>query len=195
MKTLSVVYGVGVRDLHVKGPNADPRTWKIYLIWRSILDRLSPGRAAHYPAYEGCVIDDRFLRLSDFMAWAVCQEGYGKEGFQLDKDILIKGNKRYGPDTCVFVPRSINSLILNRKRDRGTFPIGVSLSKSGRFRAECRIRTKKMNLGWFDDPVEAFHAYKAAKESEIKRVAESMKSEIDKRAYAALMAYQVEITD
>ena len=47
----------------------------------------------------------------------------------LDKDILIKGNKIYSQDTCIFVPKAINSLFTNRKRFRGEYPIGVYKGK------------------------------------------------------------------
>ena len=43
--------------------------------------------------------------------------------------------------------------------------------------------------------IEAFKAYKQAKESFVKEQANVWKSQIDIRAYEALMKYQVEITD
>ena len=50
-------------------------------------------------------------------------------------------------------------------------------------------------LGSFNTEVEAFNAYKEAKESFIKELANKWKGQIDKRAYEALMNYEVEITD
>lgn len=35
------------------------------------------------------------------------------EGWHLDKDILLKGNKVYSPETCAFVPAKINSLLIS----------------------------------------------------------------------------------
>ena len=43
--------------------------------------------------------------------------------------------------------------------------------------------------------IKAFNAYKEAKEAFVKEQAEKWKSQIDPRAYKALMNYQVEITD
>ena len=47
----------------------------------------------------------------------------------------------------------------------------------------------------FKTEIEAFNAYKQAKEAFIKEQANKWKSEIDPRAYEALMNYTVEITD
>ena len=50
-------------------------------------------------------------------------------------------------------------------------------------------------LGYFKTELEAFNAYKEAKESFIKEQAEKWKSQIDERAYFALMNYEVHIDD
>ena len=47
----------------------------------------------------------------------------------------------------------------------------------------------------FTNKEEAFNAYKTAKESFIKEQANKWKSQIDERAYNALMNYKVEIID
>ncbi|MNR10122.1 hypothetical protein D3C85_1263570 [compost metagenome] len=61
------------------------------------------------------------------------------EGKDLDKDILIKGNKVYGPDNCVFVSRALNTFMNDRAAVKGGCPTGVSLETStGRFKANCR---------------------------------------------------------
>ena len=50
-------------------------------------------------------------------------------------------------------------------------------------------------MKYFNTELEAFNAYKTAKESFIKEQANKWKSQIDNRAYNALMNYEVEITD
>ena len=50
-------------------------------------------------------------------------------------------------------------------------------------------------MGFFKTELEAFEAYKQAKESFIKEQAEKWKSQIDERAYNALMNYEVDIDD
>ena len=69
------------------------------------------------------------------------------------------------------------------KKDKA-FVAQVSKSKGGR-----------EHLGYFKTEIEAFKAYKKAKESFIKEQANEWKDKIDPRAYNALMKYTVEITD
>ena len=58
-----------------------------------------------------------------------------------------------------------------------------------------RNKSQPEYLGLFKTETEAFNAYKQAKESYLKEQAEKWKSQIDDRAYNALMNYTVEITD
>ena len=91
-------------------------------------------------------------------------------------------------------PKEINSMLTHRKKSKGDYPVGVMLEK-GKFRAMICTNGIGRRLGSFDSVTEAFNAYKVAKESFIKEQAEKWKSQIDPRAYNALMNYQVEITD
>ena len=69
-------------------------------------------------------------------------------------------------------------------------------SERSKFRAKLTKVNKKYNyLGRFDTEIEAFNAYKVAKELYVKELANKWKDQIDERAYYALMSYQVEITD
>ena len=54
---------------------------------------------------------------------------------------------------------------------------------------------EKSYIASFSNPIDAFNAYKQAKELYIKELANKWKDKIDIRAYNALMNYQVEITD
>lgn len=56
------------------------------------------------------------------------------EGFSLDKDIAIEGNKEYSPTACAFVPQSVNSLFAHpetpvvEKYIRGTYALRCYVS-------------------------------------------------------------------
>lgn len=139
-------------------------------------------------AYNGCDIHPDFIYYQNFAEWCNAQIGFGKVGFQLDKDILVPGNRTYGPDTCCFVPRRINLLMI--QNGKGVYPMGVSLdSNRGLFYAELSIDGKNKKLGRFETPEDAHAAYCLAKKAEVDKYAMLWKDQIDPRVYEALLAY------
>lgn len=73
----------------------------------------------------------------------------------------------------------------------------MSLTKkhNEKFSACLRKYGKLFHIGYFTTEIEAFHAYKEAKEAYVKEVANKWKGVLDTKVYVALMNYQVEITD
>ena len=194
---LPSVYGVGV--IGDKYPSkVNGVLTKEYKLWTSMLVRCySDNSKKRRPTYEGCEVSNNFKSYEYFYEWCNKQVGFGVEGFELDKDLLIKGNKVYSEDSCVFIPTEINSLLVKRENMRGKYLIGVCWSKTANAFVSRVSRNKGMqeHLGVFNTELEAFNAYKQAKETFIKEQANNWKSQIDDRAYEALMNYQVEITD
>ena len=198
---LPSVYGVGV--LGTKYPTkVNGVKTKEYVLWQSMLQRCySDSSKKRRPTYEGCEVSDNFKNYEYFYEWCNKQIGFTNEGnenpFHLDKDLLIKGNKVYSEDSCVFIPAEINTLLIKCVATRGEHLIGVHWSNTNKaFVARvCKNKGKREYLGSFKTEIEAFNAYKQAKESFVKEQANKWKDEIDDRAYEALMNYTVEITD
>ena len=191
------VCGVGV--LGTKYPSrVNGVLTKEYALWCRMLERCySDSYKKKHPTYESCEVSDKFKSYEYFYEWCHKQIGFGVEGFELDKDLLIKGNKVYNEDSCVFIPQEINSLLTKRTALRGEYLIGVYYHKGDKaFKAQVnKNKGKREHLGYFKTEIEAFNAYKQAKEAFVKEQANKFKSQIDIRAYNALMNYQVEITD
>lgn len=169
-----------------------------YEVWRSMLKRCYDIETQkRQPTYTPCSVDEVWHNYQCFGEW------YDKffyttgETMQLDKDILKKNNKIYGPDFCVFVPRTINNLINKNKGMRGKWPIGVHYDKNAKkFVASCGIGNgHQKTIGHYTTPEEAFYIYKEFKENIIKETAEKYKGQIPDKLYNALMSYEVEITD
>ena len=195
------VCGVGI--LGVKYPSrVNGVKTREYNLWNGMLERCynSTYKKKH-PTYEGCEVSDKFKSYEYFYEWCHSQIGFDNDGngnpFQLDKDLLIKSNKVYSENTCVFIPSEINSLLVKRAASRGEYLIGVCWSKTSKaFKATVNKNTgKSKHLGYFKTELEAYNAYKVAKESFVKEQANEWKDQIDPRAYEALMKYTVEITD
>ena len=175
---------------------------KEHALWRSMLARCYTERnLKKKPAYIGCIVSDNFKMYEFFYEWCNGQIGFNEidengRQFALDKDLLIKGNKIYSEDTCVFIPMEINNVIVKSDSLRGEYPIGVAYDKErDKFQARLWINNKPKFLGRFETVEEAFNKYKVSKENNIKLIANKWKGLIVCRAYEALMNYQVEITD
>ena len=175
----------------------DGKALKEYQLWHNMLERCYCEKMhKRNPSYRDCYTSEAFKYYPYFKGWCSKQTGFGNEGWTLDKDILVKGNKIYSEDTCCFIPHTINQLLTKQDSKRGDNPIGVYYStRKGKFIAMLSVSTKGKSLGSYDTAEGAFYAYKEAKESYIKEVANKWKNQIDPRVYEALMGYQVEITD
>ena len=191
------VYSIGI--VGTKYPSTiNGRNTNEYMLWQSMLQRCySDTFKKRYPTYEGCEVSDNFKYYEYFYEWCHSQIGFGNEGWHLDKDLLVKGNKVYSEKTCVFLPNEINSLLTRREALRGEYLIGVCWSKTANaFKAMVRKnKGKQEHLGYFKTELEAFKAYKTAKEAFIKEQASKWKDKIDERAYEALMNYEVNVDD
>ena len=191
------VYGVGIVGTKYSSTVNGVIT-KEYYLWHNMLQRCYNGAfKKKRPTYEGCEVSDKFKSYEYFYEWCQKQIGFDNQGWQLDKDLLVKGNKVYSEDSCVFLPQEINSLLVKSNASRGEHLIGVCWDKAKKaFKAQVRKnRGKSEHLGLFKTELEAFNVYKTAKESYLKEQANEWKSRIDDRAYNALMNYQVEIDD
>lgn len=189
-----LVQGVGINDGKYPATiNGIKR--KEYELWTSMLKRCYNEKIhKKNPTYMGCIVSDNFKDYTYFFEWCQLQIGFGICDYNLDKDLLFKGNKEYNENSCIFLPTLLNNLFVKRQLDRGTFPIGVS--KDGKnYRAQCSYNGIRKNIGTFTTPELAFNAYKTFKEAHIKELAEKYKVTIDQRAYQALLNYEVHIDD
>ena len=131
---------------------------KEYVLWHSMLVRCYSDKSKKkHPTYEGCEVSDNFKSYEYFYEWCHKQIGFGVEGFELDKDLLIKGNKVYSENVCVFLPQEINSLLVKSTASRGEYLIGVCWHKRDKvFMATVsKNKGKQEWLGSFNTEIEA----------------------------------------
>lgn len=186
------VYGVGYFGV------GNFFTRKSHNKWNSMLTRCySIYRLDTLETYKDCEVDKEWHNYQNFAQWYDNNyENHMDSTWHLDKDILVKGNKIYSPKTCCFVPQEINVCFTKRQSKRGNLPIGVLLhKKNNTYIASITKKSKRVYLGSFKSPEEAFQAYKIAKEAWIKELADKYRGQITEECYHALINYQVEITD
>lgn len=173
-----------------------------YELWSGILERCySSDYKRKQPTYKTVTVCDEWLNFQNFAAWCETQEFFNSKDekgkpYQLDKDILVRGNKLYSPETCCFVPSEVNKLLTLRGLDRGDLPIGVCRQKgTDKFLSQCNYFGRRKHLGVFKTPEEAFIKYKTFKELYIKEVAEKWSGRISERTYSSLLKYEVLVDD
>lgn len=199
---VKLVCGLGFNSGKYPANKAGGKQYREYKLWEHMLSRCTDKSWHRQPSYIGTTCSENFKSYEYFYEWCNNQMGFNTKdengkSWQLDKDLLFKGNKIYSEDTCCFVPQNINKLLIKCDSSRGEYPIGVHLYKlTSKFLARCNNGKGVLkHLGYFGTPQEAFQVYKDFKEATIKRIAEDYKDRLDFQVYQALTHYQVEITD
>lgn len=171
----------------------DGKITKSYGTWQNMLRRAyCPKLHAINPTYIGCSVVSNWLEYQRFAEWFENHE-YSNHGYQLDKDILLPDNKIYAPSTVCFVPRQLNTLLVDSGAIRGKYPQGVYLHKSSsKFKAQIAINGKGKSLGYYDTPQEAYQVYKKAKEAYVKEKALEWQDRIADEVYHALMQWTLD---
>lgn len=163
----------------------------LYVKWRAMLVRCY---GLKHKTYLDCYVNPIWYNFQNFLSWARAN-GY-KKSLHLDKDVLVKGNREYGPDTCCFVPSCINMFVVLLKSSRGPYPIGVSKNKgSDRYKAMIKVQGVKRTLGHFATKEEAFLAYKGAKEAQAKAYAIEFDGILTPNVIEALRNFEVSMDD
>ena len=197
----ATLYGVGiVGDKYLT--KIGRKHTREYTVWSRMLERCYYEKSRlKNPSYTDCLVSNSFKDFTYFHEWCNEQIGFSdyddnNKSFEIDKDLLVKGNTLYSENTCIFLPKDVNVALTKSDRTRGCNVIGVNFHKaSNKFQARFRKANESIYLGIYNTEIEAFNAYKKAKENYLKELANKWKNKIDLRAYEALMNYQVEITD
>lgn len=142
-----------------------------YVKWTAMKRRVCAVEyKTKHPTYEQATCCEEWLRFSKFKSW---MEKQSWEGMELDKDIIVPGNKLYSPETCCFIPQKLNFLFRDFSRNVANFgaPMGVtyatdtpeSINKK-RWKAQVSSVNKPQTyLGVFDTKGQAHKVWQAAK--------------------------------
>lgn len=188
-RTLFGIGYIGVGKYTTKG---SPEEKAAYGCWSDMIRRCYYERELiRYPTYRGCSVCPEWQCFQAFAEWYINHPFFGL-GYNLDKDILVKGNKVYSPETCCLVPYEINMLLCDSGKTRGKCVIGVSFHKRDKnYSANVSIGGRLKYLGGYATEEEASAAYVVGKEALMKTVANEWRGKIEERAYHALMNWTV----
>ena len=167
------IYGVGINDVYEVGFTGS----KIWRMWQSMIrrtDKRDPNME-NYELYKDCTMDPSWFQLSVFREWVESFDNWEEK--EIDKDLLIEGNKHYGPDTCLMVQPIWNNLFKPHAA-KGGKPRGVVWNCSKKqlakkpYRAqitlfEDRFTNKRTHLGSFVTMEMASECYKKARKIQV----------------------------
>ena len=175
-KTKRLVSGVGINDadyvtqisitLSGTGKNRKRKViWccPYYRTWAGMLKRgYSQKQKKVRPTYEDCTVCKDWHTFSNFKAWMEKQDWQGKE---LDKDLLVRGNKTYSPETCIFIDYVINTFLTEPNVGAEGLPGTVWDKQRKKFTAQISNPFTKKNekLGRYDSQIDAHKAWLARK--------------------------------
>ena len=188
-----LIYGVGTNSKGTYKAFADGKKTKVYVAWYNMLERVyCPKALVKHPTYIDCSVSDEWLEFQDFASWYENHK-YSSYEYELDKDLLIPNNKIYAPDKCVFVPQQLNKLLTDSGAARGEYKQGVSFRKdTNKFQSYISISGKQKKLGCFDNEIDAYNAYKEAKEAHVKYMANLWRDKIEAPVHHALITWQLD---
>ena len=198
MKKIKLCQGVGLSEVGEFQRTINGKLSKEYSLWTGLLHRCySEKFLSKNKSYEGCFASENFKNFQYFAKWCQEQVGFKVTGYELDKDLLQRGNREYSENTCVFLPPEINSFLVKPYQSERVLPVGVqSGGKGGTFKASIGGGSDKViTLGYSETVEGAFVIYKSAKESKAKQLAIKYKGLVDERVIEALNNYTVEVTD
>lgn len=163
------VYGVGCIGDGKHKPTSGRRKTKAYSTWCGIIDRCySSNDKESYRWYGDCSVSDEWLNFQNFADWYESQINANRECFDVDKDILIHGNRVYSEDACMLVHKDINYLFTCRSES--DLPAGVCYDKlANGYRSNCyhsgvehRIYTKDLKEACDHYVIEKLNSVKIA---------------------------------
>ncbi len=172
-----LIHGIGINDADYKVTKEKngKQVWccPFYRKWKSMLMRVYCSKVHQkYPTYISVTVCKEWHTFSSFRAWMIQQDWEGK---QLDKDLLLEGNKEYSPENCVFVDRVTNQFIVDCSAARGKFMIGVYWNKPAcKFVSQCcnPFTKKSEHLGLFTSEIKAHIAWKKRKHEHALKLAD-----------------------
>lgn len=164
------------------GPYSSKDNEKAYDKWIHMLLRCVSEDPRDVAYFDKQVVPE-WSCFQTFAEWAEKQTGFDIPDCQLDKDILVQGNKVYGPETCCFVPPRVNNLTT------GGFK-GGTLDKHGKWTFTVR-KIDQYEQKRFYSQEEGLKWYKEVKEAYVKEVADEYKNVLDQRVYDALYLWKV----
>lgn len=118
------IFAPTVEGIGFVGTTRDVARTPAYSCWHSMVIRCySENYHSSRGTYRDCSVCEEWRNFCNFEKWF---DIHNVKGYHLDKDLLVQGNRAYSPETCCFIPPSINNLIVDNSKVIDGCEAGVS---------------------------------------------------------------------
>ena len=179
-------YQRGLYGVSYDGCNDADKKSASYIKWKNMIQRCYDPKVheKYKPEYKDKIVCEEWLNYANFRIWF--DEHYvpvKNNQVDLDKDLLIQGNKVYSPETCVFLVHYQN-LMFEGKRGNCVYE-----NEDGTF----SIDKKKNKDNIYETYEEALDFVVIRQEEKIENTAEKCKGTIPMCAYEAMLNWDVRL--
>lgn len=116
------VYGIGYIGDGKHAAAVNGKVTPMYACWKCLIGRCyDPLTMNRNPTYNDCTVCSEWLNYQVFAEWYM--DNF-IDGYTLDKDKLVAGNRIYAPEFCCFIPREENTEISQAKAYKFKNPMG-----------------------------------------------------------------------
>jgi len=157
-----------------------------YNHWSSLIRRsYDPKYHEKKPTYKDVTVCEEWHNFQNFAEWF--DKNY-IEGYDLDKDLLSGNKKVYSPETCIYIPKHLNSFMTNVRSDNTSGETGVSWSNAAnKWAARINFDGKNKNLGVFVNKHDASDVYKAERRKLCDIMRDRYKNILPKKALESII--------
>ena len=140
-----------------------------YSVWYNMIERCykqSRGKADE--SYIGCTTCEEWHIYQNFAKWYNENTYPCSETLMIDKDFMGVKDKRYSPQTCILIPKTLNLALINSLREKPRvdenkdLPIGVE-KHNNKYMSRISVGRNSISLGSYSTIAEAKISYQQAK--------------------------------
>jgi hypothetical protein len=187
------LHGVGFCGVGPYAMNLYGKPTRAYRAWSGVVERCySSSRREVSLCYANATLATEWHNFQTFAKWFYSQNG-ADLNWEIDKDLLVVGNKHYSPETCILLPAKINVAIT--RIDCSGDVLGHFYHKASNMYS-CRVCTPTgAVVKYFKDKDDCIRHYLQGKSFQFKHLALKWKSDLDPRAFDSLMRLSREYSD
>lgn len=157
----------------------DGKKTPAYLTWRGIIYRCKKG-------YYGASVCEEWKDFQNYAEWYYSQKHAGKDGFEIDKDLLGNGSKVYSSGNCCLLPAALNSFLSSYMR-KPVSKYGKGIRKdSANYRVTVELSNRDICLGMYRSLEDAQMEYSHTKRQQLQDLVDKYSSFLGLRELRAI---------